>query len=172
MSASRPQSAVLRTDPRPWSAPRAILLGALAVGVLDGLDALVFFGLRGVPPARIGQSIAAGLLGRDAFAGGVPAALLGLLLHFCVAAAIVGVYVAAARRWPGLARRPLLYGPPYGIIAWAVMQYIVIPLSAAPAGSRAPAVIANGILIHIFGVGLPAALAAARTGRSTRPARP
>ena len=44
---------------------RALLYGALAVGVFDLLDALVFFGLRGVSPIRIPQSIAAGLLGRS-----------------------------------------------------------------------------------------------------------
>ena len=42
---------------------RAILYGGLVVGTLDALDALIFFGLRGVAPIRIGQSIAAGVLG-------------------------------------------------------------------------------------------------------------
>ena len=32
----------------------ALNLGALTVGVLDGLDAIVFFGLRGVPPNATG----------------------------------------------------------------------------------------------------------------------
>ncbi|MET0400246.1 MAG: hypothetical protein ABW277_25880 [Longimicrobiaceae bacterium] len=53
----------------------AVLLGTLAVGVLDLLDPLVFFGARGVPPVRILHSIASGLLGRAAFAGGLPTAL-------------------------------------------------------------------------------------------------
>lgn len=52
----------------PWG--RALLVGTLAVGVLDILDAIVFFALRGAQPIRILQSIAAGLLGRAAFAGG------------------------------------------------------------------------------------------------------
>src|SRR5580765_8229971 len=42
-----------------------ILFGTLVVGTLDLLDAVVFFRIRnGVPPLRIFQSIAAGLLGR------------------------------------------------------------------------------------------------------------
>jgi hypothetical protein len=40
------------------SQTRAVLYGALVVGVLDITDALVFFGLRGAPPIRIFQSIA------------------------------------------------------------------------------------------------------------------
>jgi hypothetical protein len=34
---------------------RALLLGTLLVGTLDGLDAVVFFGLRGAKPVRVFQ---------------------------------------------------------------------------------------------------------------------
>ena len=47
---------------------RAILYGTLALGVLDLLDALIFFGLRGVAPILIPQSIASGVLGGAAAA--------------------------------------------------------------------------------------------------------
>jgi hypothetical protein len=151
---------------RSWSLGRALAVGALAVGVLDGLDVVLFFGLRGVPPLRIGQSIAAGLLGRAAFAGGVGTALLGAVLHFAIATVVVGVYLAASRIIPTLARRPLLWGPLYGLGVWVVMNYVVLPLSAASSGGpRSTAVVLNGLLIHVVGVGLPAALVArAATG--------
>jgi hypothetical protein len=42
------------------STSRALLYGALAVGILDIADAFIFFGLRGASPFRILQSIAAG----------------------------------------------------------------------------------------------------------------
>lgn len=46
---------------------RAIAYGGLTVGVLDGLDAIVFFGLRnGVGPLQIFKGIAGGLAGREA----------------------------------------------------------------------------------------------------------
>jgi hypothetical protein len=146
---------------RSWSPGRALVVGALVVGVLDGLDAVLFFGLRGVPPLRVGQGIAAGLLGRAAFAGGVGTALLGAALHFAIATAVVGVYLTASRIVPTLARRPLLWGPLYGLGVWVVMNYIVLPLSAAGgAGPGSMAVVLNGLLIHALGVGLPAALVA------------
>ena len=141
------------------SAVQAWLGGGLTVGVLDALDAFVFFGLRGVPPGRILQSIASGLLGRAAFQGGVGTLVLGLVLHFVIALAIVGTFFIVARAVPFLTRRPYLTGPLFGLIAYAVMTFVVVPLSAA-AGGGAPSgnVLINGLLIHAFGVGLPAAL--------------
>ena len=81
---------------------RAIAYGGLTVGALDGLDAVVFFGLRsGVSPLRIFKGIAGGVLGPDAaMAGGVATALLGLALHFLTATTIVSVFYVASRRWP------------------------------------------------------------------------
>jgi hypothetical protein len=139
---------------------RALLLGTLTVGVLDIMDAFVFFGLRsGVAPVRILQSIAAGLLGRDAFRGGTPTAVLGALLHFFIAFCIVGTYLLASRRLPSLARKPIVYGLPYGIAVYIVMNFVVVPLSAAGGGAMPPwPVVVNGLLIHALGVGLPSAL--------------
>ena len=92
-------------------ASRALLYGTLAVGVLDLLDAFVFFGLRsGVRPIRILHSIASGLL--------------------------------------------------YGIAVYLTMTFVVVPASAAAGGTPPWPVALNGVLIHMFGVGLPAALAA------------
>jgi hypothetical protein len=146
------------------STRRALLLGAAAVGALDLLDALIFFGLRGVPPERILQSIAAGVLGRSAFTGGGSAAALGLVLHFVIAALIVATYLGAARLFPSLARRPVAYGALYGVAVYLVMNWVVIPLSAAVAGPRPLAVVVNGVAIHVLGVGIPAALAARAAG--------
>jgi hypothetical protein len=134
--------------------------GGIAVGVLDLLDAFVFYGLKGVSPIRILQSIAAGLLGRASFQGGFGAAALGLFLHFLIAFVIVAIYFAAARVIPLLTRRPFLFGPLYGLVAYGVMNYVVLPLSAAGGSHPAGAALTNGLLIHAFGVGLPAALAA------------
>lgn len=148
---------------------RAVFTGGLVVGVLDGLDALIFFGIRsGARPIRIFQSIASGLLGKASFSGGIPAALLGVLCHFTVATGIVTVYVLASRKLRVLTEQPVICGIVYGIVAYLVMNYVVIPLSAVPPGGAKPfPVIANGVLIHMFGVGLPAALVARRADGRT-----
>lgn len=153
----------------PARTTRAILWGTIAVGVLDLLDAFLFFGWRGVPPPRILQSIASGVLGRAAYQGGAGAAALGLLLHFVIAFGIVLVYVAATRLVPALHRRPWLYGAVYGIAAYLVMNRVVVPLSAAVVGSGPTPlpVLINGLLIHMIGVGIPSALTArAAAGRA------
>ena len=144
----------------PWR--RALLFGTLAVGILDILDAIVFFALRGAQPIRILQSIAAGLLGRAAFAGGWRTAALGLALHFFIAFVVVLVFMLAGRRVQALTRHPIAFGLVYGLAVYLVMNLVVVPASAAGGARAWPAwpVVLNGVLIHMFGVGLPAALAA------------
>lgn len=150
---------------------RAILLGGLAIAVLDGLDAVIFFGLRGVPPARIFQAIAAGLLGPAAFQGGGATLALGLALHLVIATTIAAVAVGLMRRFPALARHPLRAGPVYGIGVWGVMNFVVIPLSALSRGGLSASVVLNGLFIHVYGVGIPAMLAA-RAALAHRTAHP
>jgi len=144
---------------------QAVLLGSLTVGVLDITYAFVFFGFRGVPPIRILQSIASGLLGRAAFRGGLPTAALGTLLHFLIALAIVATYYVASRRLPILTHRPVPCGVLYGLLVYAFMNLVVLPLSAAASGTPSLPVLVGGLLIHAFGIGLPSALFA----RAARP---
>ena len=136
----------------------AILCGTLVVGTLDALDAIVFFGYRGATPVRIFQSIAAGLLGRSAFQGDNRTAWLGVALHYLIAFLIVLVYYVISRRVRFLTDHAMVSGMAYGVAVYVVMNYIVIPLSAAIQGAFSLPVFVNGILIHMFGVGLPAAL--------------
>jgi len=151
------------------STGRAIVYGGLTVGVLDLLDAFIFFGLRsGARPMGILHSIAAGFLGRDAArAGGVPTAIVGLLSHFLVALCIVTVYVLASRIIPVLRKQWVICGMAFGVIAYFVMTWFVVPMSNAGSGTITFAlpvmpVMINGLLIHAFGVGLPAGYFAAR----------
>src|SRR5437763_6061543 len=99
--------------------PRAldtILLGGLVVGILDMLFAFVFYGfILGTAYLRIFQSVAAGLLGRDAaIAGGVKAFVLGLVLHFIVATCIAAVYYVATLFLPFLIRHAVVCRLIYG----------------------------------------------------------
>ena len=146
----------------PWTSSRAILFGTLAVGVLDGIDAVVFSALRGVSPTRLFQAVSFSLLGADTYSYGLSSALLGVLLHFCVALGIVSVYVLVSGRLRALRKYPFVFGPLYGIAAWLVMNFVVLPLTLIGHPRLAWASVVNGILIHMFGVGLPAALAASR----------
>ena len=139
---------------------QAVLSGTLVVGTLDALAAVVFFGLRsGAQPIRIFQGIASGLIGPAARQGGLETAALGVALHYLIACGIVLTYFLVSRRVRLLTRDPVICGLLYGLAAYAVMNLVVIPLSKIGGPTMPPLpVLANGLLIHMFGVGLPAAL--------------
>jgi hypothetical protein len=149
-SESMKQSSVSRWT---WLAATAI-----AVGTLDMAFATAFWGLKGVAAARVWQSVASGMLGRDAFLGGGITAALGLVLHFAIAFLMVLAYDLAASRLRWLLRWPWLTGPFYGLVLYFVMNFVVLPLSAAGPGSRAGAWVIGSVLAHVFLVGLPCAL--------------
>ena len=82
-----------------------------------------------------------------------------------IAFIIATIYVVARRRIRVLASQPVICGLAYGVIAYLVMNYAVLPLSnARPGGPFVLPVFINGVAIHAFG-GLPSAWFAARAAR-------
>jgi hypothetical protein len=145
----------------------AILIGGAIAGALDITYAIVFSGFRGVPAQRVLQSVASGLLGPAAFQGGMSTAALGLCLHFFIAFSAAAVFYLASRRLPLLTRRPVLSGILYGVLIYAVMNLVVLPLSAYPRRTSFPLlVLATGLFVHMFFIGLPIALATRRASGS------
>ena len=140
------------------SRPRAfdvIVYGGLAAGLLDIVNATTFWFLyNGAPPRLILQSIAAGLLGKDAFGGGAGTAALGLFLHFFIAGGMAAVYWLACRRWPVLLRKPVASGTAYGIAAYLAMTYVVVPLSQAAPPPFILSWFIDSVLAHVVLVGL------------------
>jgi hypothetical protein len=145
----------------------AVVWGGLACGVLDITAALVVYGYFGAKPLRLLQGIAGGLLGSRTYGGGIGTALLGLLCHFVIAFSAAAVYVAASRVAPFLVRHAILSGALYGIAVYFFMNRVVVPLSAAAKFPFSFKMMVIGVVIHIFCVGLPIALAARRFGRFT-----
>jgi hypothetical protein len=146
---------------------RAILFGGLIAGTFDISYAFIFYYLwRGITPVRILQSVARGALGQDAFKGGARTAALGLVFHFLIATIAAAVYYLASRPLRFLVNYAVICGPLYGVCIYLVMNFVVLPLSAI--GSRPalpPPVLISGLLIHMFGIGLPIALIARRYSR-------
>jgi hypothetical protein len=144
------------------SVSRAILIGTAVCGTLDISDALIFYGVRNhIPPERILQRIASGLLGRSALTGGIPAALVGLAMHYAIAAFWVALFVFAAQRLPGLFRHAIAAGTIYGLLVYGWMNYVAVPLSRI--GTRpGPIVIninlINAVLALVFFIGIAVAL--------------
>src|SRR5688572_22066225 len=149
----------------PLTPGRALLYGAGVVGAIDFLYATGFFVLMGRPWHRVWQHVASAVLGQASFTGGYPTAVLGVLLHFTVAACIVGVYLIASRWVPLLREKTLLFGIAFGVIAFFVMTLVVVPLTRI---GRNPLVWSafniGGLLVHAFLLGPAAAYFARRMG--------
>src|ERR1051325_4779382 len=133
-------------------AARAILWGGLIAGACDITYAFVFYYLRsGLTPVQILQSVASGLLGASASKGGLPTAALGAFLHFFIALVWAAVYYLASRRLGVLVSVPYVCGVIFGLCVYAFMNYVVVPLSAAPFKGNTPstATLVTGLLIHM-----------------------
>jgi uncharacterized membrane protein YagU involved in acid resistance len=168
----------------------AIVVGGLIAGALDILYAFAVYGplapalglSSSSSPFEILQSVYGGWVGHEAAAaGGVNTAVLGACTHFGIAIVMAVVYAVLLAR-PG-ASNPILWGVIYGLILFVVMNYIVVPLSAAADGHFAsgadamtriqasvgralqfkhPLLLAGTIFTHTVFVGVPIALASAR----------
>ena len=146
--------------PPPQSSPLwLVFAGGLVAGTLDITYACVFWGVKaGVPVRRIFQSVAAGLLGKASFEGGAATAALGLGLHYFIACSMAVAYYLVARRVPSLRERPVPYGAAYGLLLYGIMNYIVVPLSAAGGGAKDPLWVGLSVVVHMFLIGVPIAL--------------
>lgn len=106
-----------------------LVLAGLIAGTLDiGAACLI----NRLGPLVILQAIASGLIGKASFAGGVHTALLGLLLQWAMAILIAALYLLATTRLPTLRTHWRLTGLIAGVTTFLVMNYVVVPLSAAP----------------------------------------
>jgi hypothetical protein len=160
----------------PIGKPRAletILLGWLAVGVLDMLDAYFFFGFYyNLTFARVFRGVAAGIYGSEAAkAGGIEMGMFGLAMHYVVALGVATVFYLLCTQLSFLYRQPFIWGPVYGIIVHFVMQYVVVPNSAI---GRYPVFtfdwpLVNSIVGHALLIGLPIALIANWSARRNKP---
>lgn len=106
----------------------AVLYGGLIAGTIDvGAASLINM----IHPLIILRAIATGLLGREAFQGGLPVSLLGLVLQWAMSLLIAAIFVIAARRMAWMRQRWIIAGLAYGPVVFVVMEYVVVPLSAA-----------------------------------------
>jgi len=139
----------------------AILVGGLVAGILDLTSAFITFGW-GVP-----RAIASGLLGSSAFQGGTATWLLGAFLHFFIALSAAAIYCVASWRLYFLRKNFIVCGLFFGIAVFLVMNLIVLPLSAFPfkVGPFTVGGLRQGLLVHMFLIGLPISISTWRFSR-------
>jgi hypothetical protein len=140
------------------SAVTVICAGGLVAGALDLTSAFITYGWR-VP-----RAIASGLLGASAIQGGAGIWTLGVFLHFFIAFSAAAVYFFASRKLVFMKTNFFVCGLFYGIAVFLVMNLIVVPLSAFPhkTGTLTIHGMIQGLLVHMFLIGLPIAYSVRR----------
>ena len=145
---------------------RAGLLTGATDGLFSSVLATVFYHST---VTRLFQGVASTVLGKGAFDGGTPTALLGVAMHFGVAFGWSAVFLFLAMRsgWirdllasrNGVVKVASLYGP----FIWLVMSLVVIPLLL----HRPPAINFRWwvqLIGHIPFVGIPIVASASFAG--------
>jgi len=128
------------------------------VAVIDGLAAIaITFFMHGRSPIIVFQYIASGLLGSSAFSGGLLTALIGVLCHFFIATVWTIIFFLLHRTFSRILPNKAIKAVVYGILIWAGMNLIVLPLSQVRTGTPGALQIAIGIAALIVAVGLPMA---------------
>lgn len=147
---------------------KRVVATGLAIALVDTILFTAFWWPQGVSPDRIFRGIAAGLFGDDAMTGGAEMVVAGIVLHAVNATLFVAIYERVARVLPALRRNPLLWGPPYGLVVYAGMNFVVIPLSRIGyrgLGHNVPWIVAS-VLFHAIVVGIGAAWCATDRARA------
>ncbi|HEX2585838.1 MAG TPA: hypothetical protein VHL14_11950 [Steroidobacteraceae bacterium] len=136
---------------------KKILLGGFSAGLADFLYATINTVVAGGSWMRPWKGVAGGLLGRAALDGGMETVITGIALHFfiCFVAAALLYVIASRVKW--LPRQWIILGILYGVAFLAVMNYVILPLSAIGRGIYPFNKIYITVFFHILLVGWPTA---------------
>jgi hypothetical protein len=135
------------------------VVATILCGTLDIADAAIFTVAHGHDPLVMLRSIAACLLGPNAMRGGYSMSLVGLGLHFLIAAFWASLYVLLPGRTVAARRYPLVVGMVYGLFIYGVMNYAVLPYTALHIPLPRPGLgMVNGVLTLVLLFGVPLGL--------------
>lgn len=150
---------------------KRLLITVLIAGTLDILSAYAnIFIQTGRISRKMFQYIAGGALGlKNTLNGGVPVILLGIFFHYFIVFSFTCFFFFLYRKNRILGLNKFLAALLYGIFIWAVMNLVVLPLSALPPGKiTLPKAVLDSLILSVM-IGLPVSLSAsAYYGRSGR----
>jgi hypothetical protein len=140
----------------------AILQTGLLAGTLDILAAFTHaFSINGTKPLRLLQFIASKAVGPEAFTGGLPIGLLGLLFHFIIALSWTALFFLLYPRVKLLSKNKIVVGLGYGVFVWLMMNLVVLRIVNGSFQSfQLQSVI--GMVILMVCIGLPISWRATR----------
>jgi hypothetical protein len=113
---------------------KAVLVVTAVAGTGDIAAAhLHVWAITGKFPSMMLKGIASGALGLErAMQGGAGTMALGLFFHFFISLAFTLLFFLLYPRVGALRKSRYAVGTAYALFTWAVMTYIVLPLSALP----------------------------------------
>jgi hypothetical protein len=142
-----------------------ILVTGLIAGALDAVAAVLFFLARGnKQPGALFRYIASAVYGKAAFTGGAGMIAMGILFHFAIAFFWVGCYFALYPLIAGLNTGIIIDAVVYGLVVWAMMNLVVVPLSRAARRPASLSFILINMLILMIAIGMPCVYGARHAG--------
>jgi hypothetical protein len=133
---------------------KAIGLATLVSGTLDILFAVILTLIYGRDPANMLRYVASGPF-PDATSIGAGGAMLGLLVHFALMAAMAAIFVLLVRLRPVLLDTPRRTALAYGVLTYFALNWLVVPLRFGTPLPPSALSIATQLFAHIVLVGLP-----------------
>jgi hypothetical protein len=143
---------------------RPILVATLVCGTLDILLAIILTVWRGREIGGMLRFVASGPFPAATEMGAAGSAL-GLAVHFTLMGLMVAVFVIAARALPFLLDKPWVSGLLYGLITYAVLDLIVVPMRFPTAWPPSTLSVTTQLFAHIALVGWPTAFITRRYSR-------
>jgi hypothetical protein len=148
---------------------RLSVIGGIITGLLHLIVqvGLVYGLILKIPFISSLQYLASGAMGNAAFTGGLATASFAVILEFIITMIIAGIFILSADRIPLLWRHAIPGSLLYGFGVFVVMNFIVVPLSAAPPLPAPPMwLFIEIILEHILLIGLPLGILVRRNANS------
>lgn len=144
---------------------KPILTATLVAGTLDIMAAIILTLYYGGKVPDMLRYVASGPF-PGAPQWGMGGALLGLVVHFTLMAIMAAAFLLAAKQWQQLTTSPLLWGAVYGLVTYAIMNLLVVPLRFGKGWPPSTASLVTQLFCHVVLVGIPIAMIVARALRS------
>lgn len=138
-----------------------ILFTGLVAGTLDiGAALLNYYVKTGNDPVNVLKFVASGLIGARGFGDDPAIPFIGLLVHYFIAFCWIIFfflgYNLVWRKVPTVLLRAVFYG----LLVYGLMNFVVVPLTPAPALTKTIASASLEAMILVVCIGLPAAVGA------------
>ncbi|MBA2250026.1 MAG: hypothetical protein H0W12_07515 [Chitinophagaceae bacterium] len=139
-----------------------IFLTGLLVGTLDAIAAIINYSYNGGKhPEKIFQYIASGVFDKTSHSS-TAMIVIGIIFHYLIAMSFTVFYFLVCAKNNFTRNNKIIAGVIYGLFIWAVMEWVVVPMSNVNQFpfKLSQALIGAGILI--LAIGIPVSLLSAK----------